>query len=126
VGQYFGPPSVGQPLFDQSAKPAAHVGAGTDNLDVALQAALDHFLVTFQQYRAQAVINKQQLEDSVTGKTPNIRSRGKPPSAAAFMHTHTQAATPLQSVRQTVAVRPTAEERQALNDIMNCLARYRK
>jgi hypothetical protein len=128
VGQDFGPPSVGQPLPNQYAQPAAEGAAGGDHLDVALQSALDYFLFTFQQYRERATNDKQQLKDAKARDKPNTRSTEQtpPPPAAAFMHEKAQPTAPVRNFQQAAAVQPMAEEQQALNDIMNCFARYRR
>jgi hypothetical protein len=126
VGQDFGPPSVGQPLSHHYGQSTAEGAAGADHLDVAVQTALDYFLVTFQQYRKRATNDKQQLKDATARNKYNTRSTGQTPPAAAFMHEKTQPTAPVQHFQQAAAVQPTEEEQQALNDIMNCLARYRK
>jgi hypothetical protein len=126
VGQDFGLPSVGQPLSDQNAQPTAQGAAGADHLDVALQTALDHFLFTFQQYRERATNDKQQLKDATAQNKYNTRSAAQTPPAAASMHEKSQPTAPVQKFQQAAAVQPTAEEQQALINIMNCLARYRK
>jgi hypothetical protein len=93
---------------------------------VALQSALDYFLFTFQQYRERATNDKQQLKDATARNKPNTRSTGQALPAAAYMHEKAQPTAPVRNFQQAAAVQPTAEEQQALNDIMNCLARYRK
>jgi hypothetical protein len=126
VEQDFGPPSVGQSLPNHYGQPAAEGAAGADHLDVALQTALDYFLFTFQQYRERARIDKQKLKDATARNKYDTRSAEQTPPAAAFMHDETQPIAPVQNFQQAAAVQPTAAEQQALNDIMNYLARYRK
>ena len=120
------PPSVGQPLPNHYAQPTDEGAAGADHLDVALQTALDYFLFTFQQYRERATNDKQQLKDATARNKYNTRSTGQTPPAAASMHEKSLPIAPVQHFQQASAVQPTAEEQQALNDIMDCLARYRK
>jgi hypothetical protein len=126
VGQDFGPPSVGQPLPNSYAHVTAEGAAGVDHLDVALQTALDYFLFTFQQYRERATNDKQQLKDAKAWNKYNTRSTGQTPPAAAFMHETSQPIAPVPNFQRAAPVQPTAEEQQALIDIMNCFARYWK